>query len=89
MFYSTLRIIRLVWTDGRTITDLVQTNASSKLILVHTEGLNVISGSRNQASLAHQGWQGVGWPYLSPDLNPTQRRDLEFGFMDVQLTHLQ
>lgn len=54
---------------------------------MHTEGLNVISRSRNQASLAHQGWQGVGWPYLSPDLNPKQHRDLEFGAMKP--TYLQ
>lgn len=61
------------------ILDLVQTDVPfsvcSQIFLLHGERLNVMSRSSNQARLAHQRWQGVGWPYLSPDLNPTQHRD--------------
>lgn len=64
----------------------------SKMILLCAEGLNVTSRSSNQARLAQRTWQGVGRPYPSPDLNPVQRGDavdLEFCFMDVELTCLR
>lgn len=51
-----------------------------------------MSHSSNQTRLAHRRWQGVGRPYPSPDLNPMQRgdaADLEFCFMDVELTCLR